>query len=215
MKLSTILAGTVIAGLAFFGTAGTAFASTTNPYPGPTSTWGPGNDNSNGHDGNGHGDGNGCQQDHGGKGHDGNNDQNWNDGRGGDKGGNCDGDHCTSGRGLLSWNCGDGDHCHFPVLSGWNQWENSWLFGNDCNGHHAFCTWRLTTFYFPHGSHILTELSGPILRTGELALYNGVTYTIFNVWGHYFTVTDASHHLVTNHGRSIWNGVAYVQVCTR
>lgn len=105
---------------------------------------------------------------------------------------------------------------HFPQGNQWNWGE--W---NRCPVPPVrHCTTQLVVFNFPHWSHVLTETFGPWLHVGEVAFYNSNTYTITGVWhqgavGHdRFTISDSSHHPVTNWGPSIWHGDAWALTCT-
>jgi hypothetical protein len=110
---------------------------------------------------------------------------------------------------------GHGQQC-LPCIPEWNGHGNDR--SNGCepqapwNNGGEHCTPATVVFDFHKGDYILIEISGPVLRTGELATYQGQNYTIATVSGPAFTVKQ-NGMLVQNNGASIIDGLATVQDC--
>jgi|SRR6266704_358570 len=98
--------------------------------------------------------------------------------------------------------------------------DNDWTRGNDwrCFGHHQTqCTRCVAQSFFFNvrkGSTHFTEVSGPVLHTGELIRYNGVAYRLINVSGHSFQVTQLWSSTPIRAGASHWYAHA-ITVCPR
>ena len=128
------------------------------------------------------------------------------------------------------WQCDDGqrgDHrceprcfpweneCKPPCVPfTWSSWNPQWNWNFCLPPVPRFkCVTKILTFNFPHGTAVLTEVSGPVLEQGESAIYRGDLYTIENPhwtpWGTRFEVTKSGQaHVTVNLGPSIWDGKA-------
>jgi len=98
--------------------------------------------------------------------------------------------------------------------------DNEWTRGNDwnCFDHHQTqctrCVVRSVFFNVRKGSTHFTEVSGPVLHTGELIRYNGVTYRLINVSGHAFQLTTLWSWTPIHAGTSHWYARA-LTVCPK